>query len=81
MGCSMVSNINCTESFFIKKLFRGKLRDYLFVARFEEGLIKDFYTYFEEPWAMALFHDRFEDLLLEIREILTNPPPVRHLYR
>ncbi|XP_063727763.1 cilia- and flagella-associated protein 61-like isoform X1 [Symsagittifera roscoffensis] len=47
------------------------------VSRFEEGLIKDFYTYFEEPWAMALFHDRFEDLLLEIREILTNPPPVQ----
>ena len=26
---------------------------------------------------MALFHDRFEDLMQEIRDIITNTPPVR----
>ncbi|XP_059138560.1 cilia- and flagella-associated protein 61-like isoform X3 [Physella acuta] len=41
----------------------------LFV-RYKEGLITDFYKYLMEPWAMAIYHDRFPDLRDEIRELL-----------
>ncbi|XP_043191532.1 cilia- and flagella-associated protein 61-like isoform X1 [Amphibalanus amphitrite] len=37
------------------------------VARYEEGLITDLYTYFRDPWAMLVFHDRFSVLLEDIR--------------
>uniref|UniRef100_A0A0X3PA99 Uncharacterized protein n=1 Tax=Schistocephalus solidus TaxID=70667 RepID=A0A0X3PA99_SCHSO len=39
------------------------------VSRYDEGLITDFYAYFEEPWAMAIFHDRFDDFRQEIHEL------------
>ncbi|KAK6999482.1 cilia- and flagella-associated protein 61, partial [Biomphalaria glabrata] len=39
-------------------------------SRFKEGLITDFYKYLMEPWAMAVYHDRFADLRDEIRELL-----------
>jgi hypothetical protein len=42
------------------------------VARFDEGLIKDFYSYFREPWAMAVFHDRFGDFHVELKELLAS---------
>ncbi|EUB63759.1 hypothetical protein EGR_01382 [Echinococcus granulosus] len=42
------------------------------VARYDEGLISDFYSFFDEPWAMALFHDRFEELKEEIHELGCN---------
>ncbi|KAM8945471.1 cilia- and flagella-associated protein 61 [Pelodytes ibericus] len=41
-------------------------------ARFEEGLIPDFYSYFMEPWCMAIYHDRFIDFKQELREILAS---------
>ncbi|XP_019642271.1 PREDICTED: cilia- and flagella-associated protein 61-like [Branchiostoma belcheri] len=44
------------------------------VSRFDEGLIKDFYSYFQEPWCLAIFHDRFSDFRHEVREILLNRP-------
>ncbi len=46
------------------------------VSRYNEGLIQDLFVYFNEPWAMALFHDRFEDLMQELRDILMQAPPV-----
>lgn len=36
------------------------------VDRFEEGLMTDLYDFFKEPWAMAIFHDRFRDLRHEV---------------
>ncbi|KAI8904485.1 hypothetical protein EDD86DRAFT_271972 [Gorgonomyces haynaldii] len=39
-------------------------------ARFDEGVIPDFVQYFEEPWALALFHDRFP-LFLETLDTKT----------
>ncbi|XP_065845247.1 cilia- and flagella-associated protein 61-like isoform X2 [Oscarella lobularis] len=39
------------------------------VDRYEEGLIKDFYSFFREPWVLAVFHDRFRDFQSELREI------------
>ncbi|XP_023393514.1 cilia- and flagella-associated protein 61 isoform X5 [Pteropus vampyrus] len=41
-------------------------------ARYEDRLITDLYSYFTEPWCMALFHDRFIDLRKELRQILTS---------
>ncbi|KAM4770899.1 cilia- and flagella-associated protein 61 [Rhinophrynus dorsalis] len=41
-------------------------------ARFEEGLIKDLYSYFMEPWCMAIYHDRFIDFKQEVHEILAS---------
>ncbi|XP_043668706.1 cilia- and flagella-associated protein 61-like [Vespula pensylvanica] len=38
--------------------------------RFRNSLIVDFYSYFREPWAMALFYDRFECLRVENRATL-----------
>ncbi|CAF3435054.1 unnamed protein product [Rotaria socialis] len=38
--------------------------------RYNEGLISDFFTYFQENWAVAVYHDRFADVRLEVREIL-----------
>ncbi|XP_032715180.1 cilia- and flagella-associated protein 61 isoform X2 [Lontra canadensis] len=40
--------------------------------RYEDKLIPDLYSYFMEPWCMALFHDRFIDLRKELRQILTS---------
>uniref|UniRef100_A0A8D2AHM7 Cilia and flagella associated protein 61 n=1 Tax=Sciurus vulgaris TaxID=55149 RepID=A0A8D2AHM7_SCIVU len=41
-------------------------------ARFDDNLITDLYSYFTEPWCMALFHDRFIDLRKELRQILAS---------
>ncbi|KAG8444005.1 hypothetical protein GDO86_009261 [Hymenochirus boettgeri] len=53
-------------------------------ARFDEGKIKDLYSYFMEPWCMAIYHDRFIDFRQEVREILASKhvkdqPSVKHL--
>ncbi|XP_030052087.1 cilia- and flagella-associated protein 61 [Microcaecilia unicolor] len=40
--------------------------------RFEEGLISDFYSYFREPWSLAIYHDRFIDFKQEVRQILAS---------
>ncbi|XP_060042095.1 cilia- and flagella-associated protein 61 [Erinaceus europaeus] len=41
-------------------------------GRYDENLITDLYSYFKEPWCMALFHDRFIDLRKELRQILSS---------
>ncbi|XP_068931588.1 cilia- and flagella-associated protein 61 [Petaurus breviceps papuanus] len=41
-------------------------------SRHREGLITDLYSFFEEPWSMAIFHDRFIDLKKELRQILAS---------
>ncbi|KAM4833005.1 cilia- and flagella-associated protein 61 [Urocitellus parryii] len=41
-------------------------------ARYDDKLITDLYSYFTEPWCMALFHDRFIDLRKELRQILAS---------
>ena len=44
------------------------------VARFHEGLVADFYAFFDMAWAVAVFHDRFRDFLEEINSgVLRNP--------
>ncbi|XP_048259860.1 cilia- and flagella-associated protein 61-like isoform X2 [Haliotis rufescens] len=44
------------------------------LSRYEEGLIKDFYSYFQQSWSMAIYHDRFPDFRDEIRELLITSP-------
>ncbi|EDO37268.1 predicted protein [Nematostella vectensis] len=44
------------------------------LQRFDEGLIQDFYSFFQESWCLAVFHDRFNDFREEIRELLVNKP-------
>ncbi|XP_052270971.1 cilia- and flagella-associated protein 61-like [Dreissena polymorpha] len=43
-------------------------------SRLKEGLIKDLYKYFNETWALALYHDRFADFREELRELLITRP-------
>ncbi|XP_016067517.1 PREDICTED: cilia- and flagella-associated protein 61 [Miniopterus natalensis] len=55
-------------------------------ARYESKMIADLYSYFTEPWCIALFHDRFIDLRKELRQILTskeetNLPSIEQLAR
>ncbi|KAL4649013.1 cilia- and flagella-associated protein 61 [Arapaima gigas] len=38
--------------------------------RFDEGLIHDFYSYFKEPWCLAVYHDRFADFEEEVHQIM-----------
>ncbi|NXR04832.1 CFA61 protein, partial [Sagittarius serpentarius] len=38
--------------------------------RWNEGQITDLYSYFREPWSMAIYHDRLIDLKKELRQIL-----------
>ena len=41
------------------------------LSRYEGGLIPDFYVYFRQSWACAIFHDRFGDFMEEIKEQLS----------
>ena len=43
------------------------------VSRFDEGIIPDFKTFFNEPWAQPLFHDRFRAYMKRLRDDLMNP--------
>ncbi|NXT78301.1 CFA61 protein, partial [Zapornia atra] len=40
--------------------------------RWNEGQITDLYSYFREPWSMAIYHDQFIDLQKELRQILVS---------
>ncbi|XP_064599733.1 cilia- and flagella-associated protein 61-like [Liolophura sinensis] len=44
-------------------------------SRFDEGLIKDFFSYFAGAWCLAIYHDRFPDFRDEVRELLITRPP------
>ncbi|XP_063247361.1 cilia- and flagella-associated protein 61 isoform X4 [Prinia subflava] len=38
--------------------------------RWKAGQLTDLYSYFREPWSMAIYHDRFIDLQKELRQTL-----------
>jgi len=38
--------------------------------RHKDGLITDLFDYFQENWAVALYHDRFADVRDEVRDVL-----------
>lgn len=68
-----VKNIHCLWGKHEKLLNNLQLR-------FEMVLIGDFYEYFRQPWASALYHDRFEQLLDELNNIMTSSVVGRSLY-
>lgn len=39
-------------------------------SRWREGLVTNLYSFFMEPWALVIFHDRFIELKKELRQIL-----------
>ncbi|XP_065899995.1 cilia- and flagella-associated protein 61-like isoform X2 [Dysidea avara] len=43
------------------------------LSRHQEELIPDLYNYLREPWAMAIYHDRFVDFQQEVTELLRTP--------
>ncbi|OAF68787.1 hypothetical protein A3Q56_03473 [Intoshia linei] len=42
------------------------------ISRFKEGLITDFYEFFSDSWATAIYHYQFKYFLQEIREYTLN---------
>uniref|UniRef100_A0A6J0TCM6 L-amino-acid oxidase n=1 Tax=Pogona vitticeps TaxID=103695 RepID=A0A6J0TCM6_9SAUR len=55
-------------------------------SRWREGLITNLYSYLKEPWALAIYHDRFIDLQKELRQILVSAqeedvPPMQEIVR
>ncbi|KAF7266503.1 hypothetical protein GWI33_020184 [Rhynchophorus ferrugineus] len=60
-----VKNISCLWGKHEKLLNNLQLR-------FEMVLITDFFEYFKQPWAYALYHDRFEDLLDDLNNLMTS---------
>ncbi|XP_040467757.1 cilia- and flagella-associated protein 61 isoform X2 [Falco naumanni] len=73
---SMVDSITCfsKESFPVSNYIclygqHERLLNDLYY-RWNEGKITDLYSYFREPWSMAIYHDRFIDLKKELRQIL-----------
>ncbi|TRY84483.1 hypothetical protein DNTS_035831 [Danionella cerebrum] len=41
-------------------------------SRFDDELIPDFYSYFQENWCLALYHDRFTDFQQEVLQIMSS---------
>ncbi|NXP24443.1 CFA61 protein, partial [Scytalopus superciliaris] len=73
---SMVDSITCfsKEPFPVSNYMclygqHERLLNDLFY-RWRDGQITDLYSYFREPWSMAIYHDRFIDLQKELRQIL-----------
>eukprot|EP00056_Hartaetosiga_gracilis_P008502 m.121627 g.121627 ORF g.121627 m.121627 type:complete len:696 (+) comp12924_c0_seq4:1622-3709(+) len=44
------------------------------VSRYNEGLIPDFYEFFMEPWAVAIFHDRFYSFTQTLSSLVKDTP-------
>jgi hypothetical protein len=38
------------------------------MARFDEGVIHDFIAFFNETWALSIFHDRFDEFLESLQQ-------------
>ncbi|THD25271.1 Cilia-and flagella-associated protein 61 [Fasciola hepatica] len=45
------------------------------VSRFDEGLIPDLFEFFNDVWPLAIYHDRFDEFLGEVRDLLITCPP------
>lgn len=46
------------------------------VKQHKEGLVLDLFSFFEEAWSMALYHDRFRSYMSEILEEIAQNPAV-----
>ncbi|XP_076650286.1 LOW QUALITY PROTEIN: cilia- and flagella-associated protein 61, partial [Halictus rubicundus] len=78
----IVETITCfsREDFEVHQMIRlyGKHESLLneLKTRFQDSLISDFFAYFREPWATALFIDRFDCLRMENRATLLSKTAV-----
>ncbi len=59
---------NFSKLYGLHEQFLNKL-----LLKYKQGKIADFYSFFSDNWCTALYHDRFEDLCKEIRELSTKP--------
>jgi len=48
-------------------------------SRYDEGIILDFVEFLREEWAMALYHDRFPDLMARLAERLEDDASIMKL--
>eukprot|EP01147_Barroeca_monosierra_P004107 gene4107-42_t len=48
------------------------------ISRYNQGLIGDFFKFFREPWAVALFNDRFRRFLQELTSLIRDNPGAEH---
>lgn len=48
--------------------------------RFEMALITDLFEYFKEPWAYAIYHDKFQLLLDDLNNLMTSTVASISLY-
>ena len=49
------------------------------MLHFDEGLIDDLPAWFRQPWAMALYHDRFAELVTALKAELASRDDVKSL--
>jgi hypothetical protein len=49
------------------------------VLHFDEGLIADLPSWFRQPWSMALYHDRFTELVTALKAELASRDDVKSL--
>ncbi len=56
--------VNITKLYGLNEQFLNKL-----LLKYESKQINDFFVYFDDNWCAALYHDRFEELCKEIRDI------------
>ena len=40
------------------------------IARHDEGIVPDLFAFFKQPWAMALYHDRFKAYVIQLSFLL-----------
>jgi hypothetical protein len=69
-----ISNLECLYGHHEKYYNR-------LVSRFEEGVIPDFVNFFNETWALALFHDRFDDLIAGLQEKAMQETSIQDIVR
>lgn len=60
--------INLSKLYGLNEQFLNKL-----LLKYDNKQIKDFFVYFDDNWCAALYHDRFEELCKEIRDISIDP--------
>jgi hypothetical protein len=69
-----ISNLECLYGHHEKYYNR-------LVSRFDEGVITDFVNFFNETWALALFHDRFDDLIVGLQEKAMQDTSIQDIVR
>ena len=48
-------------------------------SRYDEGIVNNMVSLLREEWAMALYHDRFPDIMALLAERLNDDPSVQQI--